>query len=131
VPLLNDREEPVRILAIQALGTMTVPYQEVIPHLLPLLKDPVTAVRSEAVRTLGIRYAVGYPSAPSEAVIPLVLPLLQDSDSRVRGQAAEALGNMEGAAKSAIPRLIPLLNDRDADARSAASEALKKLGYKP
>ena len=91
--------------------------EKVVPHLMPLLKDPEFDVRKSAAEALG---KIG-----SEEVIPHVIPLLKDSDPSVREFAAGALGEI--GSEEAISNLIELLRDPDPNVRKAAAQALGEI----
>ncbi|TAE93187.1 MAG: HEAT repeat domain-containing protein [Oscillatoriales cyanobacterium] len=95
---------------------------QLIPLLIPLLKDSDANVRSSTASALGI---IG---AEAKTAVPQLIPLLQDSDANVRSSTAYALGSIGAEFKTAVPQLIPLLQDSDANVRSSTTSALGSIG---
>jgi HEAT repeat protein len=117
VELLDFPEDGVRSNAASALGKIAD--KDVGVKLLPLLKDPDSYIRTEAVESLGL---LGY----AEGVRDIVDLLQTDEDYLVRLCAAEALGNLND--RSAIPALIEALNDPNEGVRAYAADSIGLLG---
>ncbi|GET37403.1 HEAT repeat domain-containing protein [Microseira wollei] len=117
VELLDFPEDGVRSNAASALGKIA--NKDVGGKLLPLLKDPDSYIRTEAVESLGL---LGYAQGLHD-----IVDLLQtDEDYLVRLCAAEALGNLND--KSAMPALIAALNDSNEGVRAYAADSIGLLG---
>ncbi len=112
--LLSDDVE-VRASAAQALGKMRA-YQ-VVPALIPLIKDSEVNVRRSVVRALG---EIG----DKRAVDPLIAAL-SDGEALVRANAAESLGKIKDP-RAQIP-LTSALRDQDYSVREEAADALGSL----
>ncbi|MEG4407451.1 HEAT repeat domain-containing protein [Microcoleus sp. MON2_D5] len=103
-PLLSvvaDSQVAVRAAAIEALSSFHD--SRIPPVLVAALKDPATAVRKEAVRSLGAR---AYLDAELD-LVNLLKPLLSDIRLEVCQQAAIALGRVKtDAAAAALFELL-------------------------
>ncbi len=98
--------------------------EQVIPPLLPLLKDPDPSLRLGAARSLG---AIRYSAA--DVVVSGLLPLLNDPDAAVRFAAADTLGQIGSPdAARVVPQLKRLLRDPHPDVRFAAADTLGQIG---
>jgi putative membrane-bound dehydrogenase-like protein len=86
-----------------------------------LLRDRNPAVRTQAVRALGIRGVA--------AAAPEIATLLQDQGAEARLQAAIALGRI--GAKEQAPALVKALSDDDRWVRFVTRAALAKIGNWP
>jgi HEAT repeat protein len=91
--------------------------------LLKRLNDPDSAVRLNAVKTLGPR------TGESAAIVPALTDRLQhDEDLYVRRDSANALGGFGQSAKPAWPALAEAARkDREPRVRKVAAAALKKI----
>jgi len=95
---LNDPAPVVRVAAAHAI--MSLPPQEAVALLTPLLQDKLEFVRRETA------YALGETRSRS-AVEPLANVLLSDKEAGVRGAAAVALGQIGD--ETAVPALVQAL----------------------
>lgn len=89
---LNDSSPIVRATATRAV--LSLPPEEAVALLLPLLADKDEFVRQEAAYALG-------PTRSKAAVQPLVALLVKDKQSGVRGAAAVSLGQIGDEAAAA------------------------------
>jgi hypothetical protein len=85
-----------------------------IPHLIPLLKDSSSFVRSSAAKTLGEM------GESARSAIPHLIPLLRSNEAF---DAAYALGAMGQAGEEAVPEIILLLKDSKPQIRRNAVTA--------
>ena len=103
-PLLSvvtDSQVAVRVAAIEALSSFHD--SRIPPVLIAALKDPVTAVRKEAARALGVR---AYLDAELD-LVNLLKPLLCDIRLEVCQEAAIAIGRLKtDAAAAALFELL-------------------------
>jgi HEAT repeat protein len=95
-----------------------------VPALVKALSDPVTHVRVNAARSLGL---IGPDAAEAAKAL---LRTLGDKDGSLRANAAVALAAMPEAAEDAVPALAKLLSDSHTSAANAAANALKARGAK-
>jgi len=95
---LNDPAPMVRVAATHAI--LSLPPQEAVTLLTPLLQDKLEFVRRETAYALG-------ETRSRAAVEPLVKVLLGDKEAGVRGAAAVALGEIRD--ESAVPALAQVL----------------------
>lgn len=95
---LNDIAPIVRVTAAHAI--LSLPQQEAVTLLIPLLQDRLEFVRREAAYALGV-------TRSRSAVGPLTRLLLADKESGVRAAAAMALGQIgDEAAVSALSQVL-------------------------
>jgi HEAT repeat protein len=88
LPLVNDPNIDVRLMAIEALGRMGDTGTITTQHLTQALQDSDAMIRSRAAEALGIMGRSG------EGAIPQLVPLLHDPDLSVRGDVAQALKSL-------------------------------------
>lgn len=121
---IDDQNQQVRVLALDALGQMARPRQpaattglgpEIWPILIRAFKDEHEDVRRQA--------ASGF-YRDETAAVPLLRSALKDSDPKVRLGAAKALREMGPDAKDASGDLVLALKDPDSDVRDQAITAL-------
>lgn len=118
-PLIQSEDNELRYEAIQLLGL--VPCGEVRELLIPVLQDPSSICRVEAVDGLAA-------CPPSTASITAVIALLDDPKAPVRLHAAAALGQM-GATASIGPLRSALQNPQETSGvKQWAAHALAELG---
>ncbi len=138
----NKQGDPIRIAAIQALGSFGDATVPALPALIGTLRDPDLRVRwfaAEALARIG-------PAAKS--AVPALIEAIrckgvaegagdpldrQDEgegmeDGPIRLAAAMALGKIGPAANSAVPDLIAALSDPDSRVRGEAARALGAIG---
>jgi HEAT repeat protein len=116
IECLASKNWILRMHAVKALGQSTD--ERVVQALIPLLMDPVKAVRvdtTEALARLGA------------AALTSLLAALNGDEWILRLHACEALGKI--GSEEAVPPLCELmLNDRDAAVRQDAAKALGGIG---
>jgi HEAT repeat protein len=117
LPLLHDREMPVRNAAIVALGMFSD--SRAFEPLLACLAAPITLERKNAVQSLD---ALGDP----RRLDPLLDALRTEINSSVRLEIIKAISAFSKA--EVIETLIRLLTDRDEDVRVVAAIALGRIG---
>jgi HEAT repeat protein len=129
--------DPLRIAAIQALGSFGPEAAQAVPELIRALRDEDRRVRWFAAEALGL---IG-PDAES-AVPALIEALRSDAvatgdagddgdavkDGPVRLMAAFALGKVGPAARAVVPELIAALSGPDSRVRGAAAQTLGQMG---
>jgi hypothetical protein len=123
--VITDKPSRVRGAALLVLGQIGQKWvADIVPALLPLLRDSEWEIRQAAGRALG---QIGQEQAGR--IVPALLPLLQDSDQDVRQAAAGALGQIgQEQADRVVPALLPLLQDPVWNVRQAAAGALGQIG---
>jgi HEAT repeat protein len=154
---LTDAGPEIRRAAAEALqfARMTEEEENEAPaHLLPLLHDSFSSVRSAVAKTLGeyrnaskqtvlaLVEALGDPDEEvrlqvagslitfkehHDIIIPKLIVVLRDPSWKVRVRAAYALGKFGEAERSALPHLQEALKDTDPDVRKTAGEAIALL----
>jgi len=87
LPDLTSAEETVRWDAVSALGDANDP--AVVPHVVPMLKDPTWVVRMAAARVLGEKLR-------ARAAVPALIEALEDTEPAVRESAWIALRAITG-----------------------------------
>jgi HEAT repeat protein len=118
VKVLRDRDEAVKVAALQALRASKAEAREAIPELMLLLGDP--RVRSQASLTLG--------SIGKEAMPALLKALDNEDDDYTRVGAAMTLGHLGEDAEAAVPRLEVLARrDPSLKVRETAATALRRI----
>jgi HEAT repeat protein len=118
VKALRDRDEAVKVAALQALRASKGEAREAIPELILLLGDP--RVRSQASLTLG--------SIGKEALPALLKALDNEDDDYTRVGAAMTLGHLGEDAEAAVPRLeILARKDPSRKVRETAATALRRI----
>ncbi len=113
---LRNRDWIVRMHAAKALGR--IKSSSAVEPLIPLLQDPVKAVREETTASLA---AIG------DAAVSSLLAALTHAEWLVRLHAVEALGKMRCVA-AVEPLLSVLFNDPDTAIREDALRALGLIG---
>jgi HEAT repeat protein len=115
---LADKEAPVRLQAVRALGALGFQDPAAIVPLGRALGDAEELVRAEAARVLGW---LGPRAA--EALRPLVRALREEGKV-----GAEAQGALARLGAPAVPALRALLRDPDVPVRLAALGVLRRMG---
>ncbi|MFZ2282158.1 MAG: HEAT repeat domain-containing protein [Prosthecobacter sp.] len=106
---------------LTAAGSESPP--EVIPLILPLLKDPVEKIQIGAAHCLQI---MGPKLTP---YIKDLLPMLKSEDWMVRCLVINTLGRIDpAAAPKALPALLPFLQKKNGELRDRAAIALGRMG---
>jgi HEAT repeat protein len=109
---LNDPAPAVRIAAAHAI--LSLPPQEAVALLTPLLQDKFEFVRRETAYALG-------ETRSRAAVEPLANVLLSDKEAGVRGAAAVALGQIGD--ETALPALVQTLGGPTPQPKKKKSKA--------
>lgn len=120
IEVLASRDAMLRAYAAEALGKIGSARKlgaQVIPPLLPLLRDPSPSVRERTVVALGM-----FDEPEEDAILELV----DDPNWRVRGVVAWALGNTRS--ESVLEALIQLSKDSRSAVRVMAMLALGLVG---
>ncbi|WP_372366674.1 HEAT repeat domain-containing protein [Candidatus Uabimicrobium sp. HlEnr_7] len=126
ISLLSDKNQNVKMFAIETLGIIGEKAFPAVEHLIPFLsKDVKQITRKSTVKTLGKIGEKAYPA------VKHLLPLLSDKDQNIKKFAIEALGAIGEKAYSAVEHLIPLLNTSEKQViRKSVVETLGKIGEK-
>ncbi|MCS7240856.1 MAG: HEAT repeat domain-containing protein, partial [Candidatus Bipolaricaulota bacterium] len=114
----RSRDPQEVAVALEALAQFGAADQEALDAVLLRVNHPLAAVRSAALRVLGL--------APAEVAVPSLLAALNDPSAAVRRTAALLLGDL-GPQAAAAPALVGLLEDPDPLVREAAGTALGNL----
>ena len=148
---LNHENDDVRYDAVDVLGDIKAPIQDVMPLLVNALNDEDASVRRCAAKALG---KIGDPAAvpvlrealqaegwsmvqavvvaltqiDAPEALETLISALSDTDYTVRYHVSDALEKMNPPPKDAVPALIGVLNDTDPWARRQAARALGKIG---
>ena len=119
-PLLEDQDLQVRCRAIEALGEIREPGEDISEQIVAFLQDSDNRIRMHSALALGkCRHA------PARS--PL-MDSLRDPSHNVRGLSAWALGNLGD--ERAIEALIDALDDEGESVRLYAYQALDAFGPK-
>jgi HEAT repeat protein/ankyrin repeat protein/predicted acylesterase/phospholipase RssA len=111
----------VRKSAVNALGQLLNPSDEVIHALLTVLKDKNVAVRGAAVLALG-----QLPNL-SEVVVAALLNALKDESKDVRKNAVHALGQLSNLSEVVISALLNATQSEDGQVKTIVIEVLGRL----
>ncbi len=122
VETLSSHDANERARAVQALGKMGTPTQDVTTHLVKGLKDEDWLVRKAAAQALA-----NMGSEARCAVVPLTQSL-GDQEWLVRESSAYALGAIGFVNQTPVLALIKALDDQEWQVRKAAAFALTALG---
>lgn len=116
-------DSATRFAALEALAGSASSASGLAPQLVPLLSDPDSKVRREAVVVLDA-------SGGARQAIPGLVALLEDKaqPQEVRLAVAETLGHLGSEGRAAVPALVQAASDEDGDMREAAALALGDLG---
>lgn len=120
---LQDPYLPARIRAIHIMDNYRDIPVEAVPALIEALKDPGTAVRLSAARSLG-----GIGKSESESIEKLAAVVLNDSEARVRKEAIHSLGRIKVSNSLVYEALAGALSDEDRDVRRESARVLAELG---
>lgn len=119
---LKDKEDEVRLEAVEALLQLNPNFPQVLPSLLPALQDKSPAVRLVAVAGLA-RF--------NAAAVPHLIQALKDDDDKVWKQAKDTLLAIElperVLEKTLFPALIKALSDETPGVRQGACKALVRF----
>jgi HEAT repeat protein len=126
LPLLDDVEPGVRIVAVRALGALGASDPRTLARLQAILRDPSDGdARRAAARALA---RLG-PAA--RGATPALVAALHDANGHVRREAAAALGRIRSDDADVIEALVAATRDEAAFVRVAAAIALGRLGSPP
>jgi HEAT repeat protein len=118
VEALGDRDEAVKLAAVQALRPNKAEAREAIPALMGLLGDP--KFRPQDSLTLG---SIGKSALPA-----LLKALDKDDDDYLRVGAAMTLGHLGADAEAALPQLeILARGDPSLKVRETATTAVRRI----
>jgi HEAT repeat protein len=120
---LGDRDENVRLAAVQRIGEAGRLAQPSASRLLQTLSDSSASVR--AASALGLARI----NANGSEIVQALTGLLSDIDSEVQAAAGIALSNLGKDAEAALPQLLAMQNvadDRVAAIRKAAAEKISQ-----
>jgi HEAT repeat protein/CHAT domain-containing protein/TolB-like protein len=118
---VQDPDEQVRQIVIQALGSAWTGDPRIGPVLKDALKSPAPRTRQNAAWALG--------NSGEMSAVPDLIELLKDPVSAVRDSAATSLGRLGD--KRAVPALLELLKDTDVWVCGSAAASLRTLGGRP
>jgi HEAT repeat protein len=144
LPLVTEREAPVRNAAVKALGDIGDPAAS--PALVKALEDKTDYVRAAAIEALGKigepamgllfdAIAFGNPDYRLECMeslvamgpkaVPSLAGALEGADAVLKPYIIRALGNI--GSKDSIPALVRALDDAEGVVRGDAANALRML----
>jgi HEAT repeat protein len=119
----NNPDADVRVVAVEALGSVVPAQEKAVEALLPSLKDKNEAVREQALFSL-----VRMGPAARSAVPALIEILEQRGNDAGQGLAAQALGSIGPEAAKAVPALRAALKNPDPYVRQWAAAGLGGIG---
>lgn len=115
---LMDKDDEVRLEAVEALLTLNPNFPPVLTSLLPALQDKSAKVRRVVVAGLARFHA---------AAIPHLIQALKDDDDEVWKQAKNTLIAIEVPDKAIFPPLVKALKDENSGVRQGACLALQRF----
>lgn len=129
--LLNEALDlQTRVEAIKILGNLGERAIDLMPKLIPLIKNSSALLRYVTMNAIGKVYG-----GDSEIVIQRaprvaeeIAGLLKSNSSTTRFYALEALRRMGRHSEKYIPQIIPLFRDEDKNVRVQARETVRHLG---
>jgi HEAT repeat protein len=124
----KDADPELRAQAVEALGQIDAPREQVVSILLEALKDEDPRVRVKALETFGHFPVARMPAA--EAVVSALVKTLKEERVDVCVLSARALGHIGSEATKAIPVLAERLRHKDSRVRAQSAEALGQIGSK-
>lgn len=120
---LDDRDEGIRLTAVQRIGEVGDLGKDSAPNILQRLGDSSPPVRAAAALALARINAAG------SEVVQALTRLLKDPDNEVQAAAGIALSNLGKEAEPALPQLRAMQNvadDRVVAIRKAAAEKISQ-----
>jgi HEAT repeat protein len=131
VPALKDHNDGVRLVAVEAMGSIAPKSDTVVRLVAKLLND------SNALTRVNAALALGVMKPNSVLAVPDLIRALRDSDVgpqprmtvAVRANAARVLGEIGPEARGATPELRKLLNTGDSYTRQQAAVALWRIDH--
>ena len=130
---LQSNNSGVRMEALSYIGAMQPYAQEIAPHVIHSLQDPLFRVRANAANALGnLQNSLPALGTQFPEAIPQLIRMLSDRDpddefQLVRRFAAYALQHLGPPAKAALPELLKIATNAT-DVASVRSEAVRGLG---
>ena len=119
--MARDPEPGCRLVALQTLGVLGIPNDQMMEVFLHATADPANEVKLTAIPLLAqARWNL-------KPVVPRLIACLGDASAPVRETAARTLGTMGVAAKPAVPALEQSAADPDGTASAAAQDALSRI----
>jgi len=118
----SDQAPGVRRAALNALASMGLQAEMILPTFVESLSDADPKVRQAAADAIGSLGEEGI------GAIPALILVLQDPDTWVRYGAAGALGKIGPGAEEAVPALIILLEDEEFILRNRVITTLGEIG---
>lgn len=91
-------------------------HKELLPTLIPLLKDPDAEIRQMAAVTL---------TQLGRHAVPALTSALTEKDRDLRANAAHVLGQLGRTSQEALPALLKALKDEDAEVRRRSAYAIQ------
>jgi HEAT repeat protein len=143
---LNEKDTNFRLAVLDDIAARG--YPQVVPDLIPLLKDPAVVVRQRAARVIGMLGGKAAERALAKALaretnpdvkaamlqglsycgsaesVPAIQATLKDSQTHVRANSINALDRIPGQAAEAA--LENAANDKDTHVRKLAQEARQR-----
>ena len=120
---LHSRHDSNRVRAARLLREFSFPQDSTTLALIGATRDPLPAVREQAVLSLGVT-AHDFPDA-----LPHLEKLARDQNDQVRAAALQALGEVGDAAPQVIVALQHGLRDRSTGVALAAAKSLWMLRH--
>jgi HEAT repeat protein len=120
--MLDSKELPVRLQAVQALGTLGPKAKSEVPRLIAGLKDP------DGNFAAGCMLALASIGKDSDEAVTAIGKMLDSKEPALRLQAVQALAALGPRAKSQVPRLVEGLKDVDGTFASGCILALASIG---
>jgi HEAT repeat protein len=127
----SNLNRKVRAHLVAAMESIPQSSNEIIPYLIPLLKDSNANVRANAALAISFTWTGNKSVSPQ--LITSLIPLFQDTNATVRANAVGAIGSMGSwgrgsAIKSTMPDILPLFHDPDANVRLSAITSIFNIG---
>lgn len=119
IKILSDKNEILRLSAIQALGQIGASARAAVDPLITMLQDK--SVQQDVIEALG---QIGESAAPA---VQFLITMLQDN--YVRRDVIQALGQIGEPAAPSVPFLVDTLSDNDIDIVQASANALGSIGH--
>ncbi len=122
IPLLQDSDAKVRLMAAEAVWKVDRQAQAVVPVLVEGLKNQKSwEIRGNSA------FVLSQMGPEAKAAIPALIEALKDQYEDIRQLVVDALGRMGPEAKAAVPALQAALKDEEVQVRQKAAAALQKI----
>ena len=118
---VKDRDNQVRVAAIDALVELGESLKELTPDLARLLDAPEGRVRVEASKVWVRR------ELPIADIAPALSGALRDPDAMVRKDAVDVVADMDKVPTALVGVVQTALKDKNSDVRASATTALSKV----